>query len=180
MSESLFPLLTKHFLIQPSDVQKPLESDWTIKLNKDSDDVIGHIHFDEGIYNGEMKITVDLDSMYDKIAFNQEIFYSMARFAFKFVDVKEISTVCRHENEERVKGLEKAGYVRRETVNACDHYSMRKQKTSWTGFYVFIGLIAGFLIGILISNLWVGTIGGILIGIILGYLMDKKESKDPV
>ena len=54
---------------------------------------------------------------------------------------------------------------------------MKKQKTSWTGFYIFIGMVAGFIIGLTISNLWMGTIGGVLIGAVMGYLMDKKEEK---
>jgi uncharacterized membrane-anchored protein YhcB (DUF1043 family) len=55
---------------------------------------------------------------------------------------------------------------------------MKKQKTAWTGVYVFVGLVAGFMIGIVISNLWVGTIAGIVIGIVIGYLMDKKEKRE--
>ena len=175
MNEIIFPLVTKHFSLVPGDEKRIWEEDWSINLAGDDQTNIGHIHFEDGIYHGEVKISVDMNPEYDKTGYVQEIFYSMARFVFLFKDIREISTVCRHENDHRVRGLEKAGYVLREFKDGSDYYSMKKQKTSWTGLYVIIGMIAGFLIGLLISNLWAGTIGGVLIGTIIGYLLDKKE-----
>ncbi len=180
MSENLFPLVTKHFTIQPSNKEKLWEDEWIVALCDGEQKKVGSISFEDAVYHGEMRILVDMDQAYDKEAFVQELFYGVARFAFGFQNVREISTSCRHENEHRVRGLEKAGYVRRETKDGIDYYSMKKQQSSWTGFYVIIGMTAGFLIGILISNLWAGTIAGVLIGTIIGYLLDKKEHKDPV
>ena len=44
------------------------------------------------------------------------------------------------------------------------------------GLYMFLGMIAGFIIGITFSNLWAGTISGVLTGSGIGYLMDKKQT----
>ena len=101
----------------------------------------------------------------------------MSSLIFKLFDAKEIHTVCRHENEKCVRGLEKAGYVLRERKDGSDYYSIKKHKTVWTGAYLFIGLIAGFMMGILFSNLWLGTGAGVVIGAVLGYLMDQGENK---
>ena len=179
MSENIFPLVTKHFTIQPGNNEKSWEDEWVVALRDGDNKEVGRLRFEDAVLHGEMKIHVDLEKEYDKEDYAKELFYSMAKFAFQFQDVREISTVCRHEDEHRVRGLEKAGYVRRETKDGCDYYSMKKQQTSWTGFYVIIGMTAGFLMGILISNLWAGTIAGVLIGTIIGYLLDKKEHKDP-
>ena len=180
MAENLFPIMTKNFSISPKNEKNLLKEGWNISSKNGENTNIGNIEFEDGIYHGEIKIAVDLNPEYDKIKFVEEIFYAMARFVFRFKEIREISTVCRHENENRVKGLEKAGYVRRETTDGNDHYSMKKQNTSWTGLYIFIGLIAGFIIGLVVSNLWMGTIGGVLIGALLGYLMDKRDSGESV
>lgn len=178
MVENLFPLMTKHLMIKPIDNKRLWDEEWIISLraeNTDESKDIGKLHFEEAGLNGEVKMFVDLESAYDKEKFIKEIFYSMAVFVFRYADMREISTVCRHENDHRVRGLEKAGFVLRSFKDGNDYYSMKKQKSSWTGFYVIIGLIAGFVIGITISNLWVGTIAGVIIGVIFGYLLDKKD-----
>lgn len=175
MGESIFPLITKHFNIFPEGEGNLLKEKWHVTLNGDDKTNIGSLCFEDGIFNGEVKMNVELDSAYEKSKYIQEIFYSMARFIFQFHEITEVSTECRHENDNRVRGLEKAGYIRRETKDGSDFYSIRKQKTAWTGFYVFIGFIAGLLIGIVVSNLWMGTVAGIVIGAIMGYLMDKKQ-----
>ncbi len=175
MAENLFPIMTKHFTISPKNEENLLKEGWNVALKNDEKTSIGCINFEDGIYHGEIKMAVELNHECDKAKYAEEIYYAMARFVFRFKEIREISTICRHENEDRVKGLEKAGYVRRETIDGNDHYSMKKQNTSWTGLYIFVGLIAGFFIGLVVSNLWMGTIGGVLIGTLIGYLLDKKE-----
>ncbi|MBQ6589339.1 MAG: hypothetical protein IJI01_11740 [Butyrivibrio sp.] len=176
MGESLFPLVTKHFLISPGNEKNVLEDEWSVSLNNGDQTKVGSIHFEDGVLHGEVRMAADLNPEYEKSKYIQELFYSMARFVFQFKEIREISTHCRHENDHRVRGLEKAGYVYRENKDGSDYYSMKKQKTSWTGLYVMIGLIAGFVIGLTISNLFMGTIIGVLSGAIIGYLLDKREA----
>lgn len=180
MSESLFPLETRHFNIKPKNEEKPLSEEWIVAFNNGDRAEVGSISFEDAVFHGEIKISVELKPQYDKARYVEEIFVEMARFAFQSDNVREISTVVRHENEHRVRGLEKAGYVYRQFKDGNDYYSIKKQKTSWQGLYFFIGLVAGFLIGIIISNLWIGTIGGVIIGSVIGYLMDKNVQKDKV
>ena len=177
MAENIFPLVTTHFNITPEDIEKLFDSEWKVTLKEGSDDKVGSIRFEEGMFQDNMKMTVDLEPAYEKTKIISEIYYSMAAFAFRFKNIREISTECRHENDHRVKGLEKAGYVYRENKDGSDFYSIKKQKTSWTGFYIFVGLIAGFIMGITFSNLWMGTLAGVLIGALIGVLLDGKEKK---
>lgn len=178
MNKIDFPLETRHFTIKPKDEDNLWREDWSICLKNGDDREIGTLRFEEASFHGEVHFSSDLDPAYDKEYYSAEIFYAMARFAFRYRNIREISTVCRQVNEHRVKGLEKAGYVRRQSKDGDVYYSMKKQKTSWTGLYIFVGMIAGFLIGITVSNLWTGTCAGLLIGIIIGILMDKREQKD--
>ena len=176
MAENFFPLKTKHFIIAPGNEKNVLEEEWSVTLNDGDKARVGSIHFENGILNGEVQMEVELEKEYEKSKYVQELFYSMARFVFQSDDIREISTQCRHENDHRVRGLEKAGYVFRQFKDGNDYYSMKKQKTSWTGLYVFIGLIAGFILGLTVSNLFMGTIIGVLSGAIIGFLLDKRET----
>ena len=174
MAENFFPLKTKHFIIAPGNEKNVLEEEWSVSLNDGDKARVGSIHFENGILNGEVQMAVELEKEYEKSKYVQELFYSMARFVFQSDDIREICTSCRHEKDSRVRGLEKAGYVLRQFKDGTDYYSMKKQKTSWTGLYIFIGLIAGFILGLTFSNLFMGTIIGVLSGAVIGYLMDKK------
>ena len=178
MGELNFPLETRHFFIQPGNREKLWEEEWTVTLKNGDHNKIGSFFFENANFRDEVKITLNLDKNYEKSKYSAEILYEIARFVFRFNNIREISTVCRYEDEHRVRGLERAGYVRRQTKDGDVYYSMKKQKTAWTGVYVFVGLVAGFMMGIVISNLWVGTIAGIIIGIVIGYLMDKKEKRE--
>ena len=173
MEEKLFPIETRHFFIKPGNEEKLWGEEWTVSLKKGEQESVGGLHFAGPVTHGEVEIGVDLDSSYKKSGYYAEIFYSMARFVFKFRDISEIRSICRHEDDHLVRGLEKADYVRRETKDGYDYYSMKKQKSAWTGFYIFIGLIAGFMMGIVFSNLKLGVIAGVAIGVLIGYLMDK-------
>ena len=178
MAESFFPLETRHFIITPGNEKNVLEEEWSVSLNDGDKIKVGSIHFENGILNGEVQMAVELEKEYEKSKYVQELFYSMARFVFQSDNIREISTQCRHENDQRVRGLEKAGYVFRQFKDGIDYYSMKKQKTSWTGLYIFIGLISGFIIGLTISNLFMGTIIGVLSGAIIGILLDKRETSN--
>ena len=178
MGELSFPLETKHFYIEPKDHDNLWREEWSICLKTEDRKQVGTLRFEEASFHDEVYFSADLDKEYDRATFGVEIFYAMSRFAFRFKNIREISTVCRHDNEHRIRSLEKAGYVWRKSQDGDVYYSMKKQKTSWTGLYVIIDMIAGFIMGITISNLWVGTVAGVLIGTIIGVLMDKREKKE--
>ena len=177
MTKSFFPIETKHFFIQPLDKEKLCEEKWVVKFKDSEESGVGSVSFAGPAVHGEVEIHAELDSSFEKSGYYEEIFFSMSSLIFKLFDAKEIHTVCRHENEKCVRGLEKAGYVLRERKDGSDYYSIKKHKTVWTGAYLFIGLIAGFMMGILFSNLWLGTGAGVVIGAVLGYLMDQGENK---
>ncbi len=176
MDENIYSIETRHFLIQPANTDDTCGEKWVVKLKNKEENSVGSVSFVNPVVHEEVQISVQLDKYYEKTGFYEEIFFSMANLVFKSFDVREIHTVCRHEDDKCVRGLEKAGYVLRENKDGSDYYSIKKHKTVWTGAYLFIGLIAGFLMGIVLSNLWLGTIAGVVIGLILGNLMDREAA----
>ena len=121
MEEKLFPIETRHFFIKPGNEERLWGEEWTVSLKKGDQESIGGLHFAGPVTHGEVEIGVDLDSSYKKASYYAEIFYSMARFVFRFRDISEIKSICRHEDDHLVRGLEKADYVRRETKDGYDY-----------------------------------------------------------
>ena len=174
MADKLLPVVTRHFMMQPQNVDKLWEDEWSVTLKDDTGKTAGRFHFEDAGLDGELTLFLDIEPEYQRPGFGAEIYSAIAEFVFKFPELKVVRTSCRHENDDLVHSLEKAGYVRRKNENGSDFYSIRKQKTAWAGLYMIIGLIAGFIIGITISNLYVGTFSGVVIGTIIGYVLDKK------
>ena len=177
MSEKLFPLETKHFTILPQNQKDIWGTKWDVCLKSGNHQMVGELKFAGELTNSEAKFCVKLENEYDKERYYAEIFFMMAKSLFRFTDVREVYTECRYEEEHLLKGIEKGGFVYRQTIDGIRVYSMKRQKTVWTGVYIFLGLIAGFLMGLVVSNLWLGTISGVAIGVIIGILMDKREEK---
>ncbi len=175
MADKLLPVVTRHFMIQPQNVDKLWEDEWSVTLKDDADKKVGSFHFEDAGLDGELNLFMDIEPEYQKPGLGAEIYSAIAEFVFRFPELKVVRTSCRHENDDLVHSLEKAGYVRRKNENGSDFYSIRKQKTAWAGLYMIIGLIAGFIIGIVMSNLWVGTLSGVIMGTLIGIWLDKKS-----
>lgn len=175
MENVKFPIETRYFSLQPTDEKNLWSKEWVVTL-KDGGNA-GKLDFDDSIFHGEIQLRVELHPDFDKSKFYEDIFFMMSRFIFRFQDLNEISTVCDDEAEQVINGLEKAGFVRRELKDGEYYYSMKRQKTSWVGVYIIIGMIAGFMVGILIENLWIGTISSVIVGALVGFTMDHRIKK---
>ncbi len=175
MAENIYSIETRHFVIEPADNDDSGLKKWDVRLKKEEKSV-GSVSFVNPIVHEEVQISVQLDKDYEKAGHYEEIYFSMASLIFQSFEVREIYAVCRHEDDKYVRGLERAGYILRQNKDGSDYFSIKKHKTVWTGAYLFIGLIAGFLMGIVLSNLWLGTIAGIVIGLVIGHIMDRNEN----
>ncbi|MBR5117008.1 MAG: GNAT family N-acetyltransferase [Lachnospiraceae bacterium] len=177
MGHLRFPLVTDHLILQPDNEEKIWSEPWSVRLKGGSQETIGMLSMAGAQIAGEVPIRVELEPAYRDQGYGREIFYFMAKFVFRFRNLKEISAVCEHENDRCVHALEKAGYVLREHKSGLDYYSMKKPKTAWTGLYLSVGVCAGLILGITFSNLWAGIVTGVLAGITLGILLDRREKK---
>ncbi|MCR5501793.1 MAG: GNAT family N-acetyltransferase [Lachnospiraceae bacterium] len=176
MGRLRFPLVSDRLLLQPGEEKDIWKTKWTIRLKEDDKKSIGTMQFEGSAELGEVTVFVELLPEYRNQGYGSEIFYYMSEFVFRFRGIREILACCDHENDSCIHALDKAGFVFREHKDRKDYYSKKRPKTVWTGFYVFIGIFAGFLIGIVLSNLWLGTALGVLTGVVLGILMDRKEN----
>ncbi len=172
-----FPLVTDHLLLQPAEAGTLWNTEWSVRKRDGEQEQIGSLFPESGKISGEIGIRLELAPEYRDQGYGTEVFYAMAKFVFCFRDLREISAVCAHENDRCLRALNKAGYVFREHRDGMDCYSMKRPRTAWTGIYVTVGVFAGFILGIVLSNPVVGFVTGVLAGVIIGILLDGREKR---
>lgn len=172
-------LKTRTITLVPTDAEKPWDEPWLIHKNYDDEDpgkVIGYISLAGERAKGVVPLTIEI---YDKCDRNRgygtTAIRLMVEWAFCHKSVFEITAVSEHENSSYIMALQKAGFVMRESTRTIENYSIVKQKTSWTGLYMFIGIVVGMIVGFVFDNAYGGVAVGVLLCTIIGSSMDHKE-----
>lgn len=178
MADLKFPLTTDHLKLQPLNEAELWKGQWSIIPIHGGTDPIGHFEFVGDRNKGELGISVELDENYRNQGYGEEVFYAIAQFVFRIRSINEINAVCDQDNHRCIHALEKAGYIRRDHKDHQYYYSKKKDKSAWTGLYLAIGMIAGMILGLAISNLWIGFGIGILAGFVIGRFLDARENSD--
>jgi hypothetical protein len=171
----LFPLVTKHLLLNPKNPRAPLEANWDITLRKGSVK-IGELTCDNTLVHGYVEFDVELEPEYTETSsYYREVYESMAGFLFRVKDVREVGCKCPGNDYIRREALDRSPFVFREREQDAFRYSITRQKTAWTGLYLMIGLFSGTVAGVLIGNLWIGTAVGVVIGVLTGLGQDLRR-----
>lgn len=178
MAKEKHILKSKRLLIKPANPDDLFDSPWDIFLKNDPERKLGWISFEGEKANGVIPISIELDDNYRNQGYGTEAIKLMTDFAFLFKPIYEIQTDTVPENDAYIYALEKAGYVIRSANKKNEHYSIVKPKPVWTGLYIFIGVIAGCMLGIVFENMWLGMAAGVMLGIIIGALLDIGENKE--
>lgn len=91
--------------------------------------------------------------------------------------VYTIRAVVDSENDSAISVLDRSGYIYRGGDRETHYYSIEKQRTAWSGAYVFAGVSAGLILGILLDSLVIGLIIGVAAGLLAGTGYDLSEVK---
>ena len=178
MDKSKNMLKGRKVCVVPDDDNNLWEEPWNIYINDDSKELIGQVSFAGEKTAGCVPISIAIPDVYDRNkGFGTEALRLMTEWAFYHRNVFEIKTESLHENSGYIMALQKAGFVFRGGTREVEQYSIVKQKTSWTGVYLFVGIVAGLIMGFVLNNSWAGLGIGIFIAVILGTSMDFKEKK---
>ena len=175
--KKLIPVITDRLSGKPNNEKDLWNSEWTISLLDEPDTTVGILRLLKSKVPGEVSISIELDPEFRNHGYGTELFYGMAMFALGPGRMKELFASCKNENRICRRALEKAKFVYRENKDGLDHYSMRKDKSAWTGLYICIGVLGGMILGLLISNLWAGFIIGVLAGLLIGRFLEEKEKE---
>ncbi|MBO4678411.1 MAG: GNAT family N-acetyltransferase [Lachnospiraceae bacterium] len=178
MAQSKNLLKGNKVFIKPSNDENLWEEPWDIYINDDEKAKIGQVSFAGEKASGTIPISIAIpDPHHRNRGFGTEALRLMTEWAFYHRNIFEIQTETLHENSAYIMALQKAGFVFRGGTREVEQYSIIKQKSSWTGLYLFIGIIAGLIMGFVLNNTWAGLGIGIFVAVILGSSMDFKEKK---
>lgn len=172
-----FCLKSDTLTITPSDMGKLWESEWDIAFRKDGKEHIGTATFAGEKILGTVPLNVELMPEYRNRGFGTEIIRMMVNWAFLHKNIFEVVSKVEHENDKGINALQKAGFVYRGIEGKEETYSIVKEKTSWTGVYLAIGICIGLLLGIVLNSVWLGFVIGIAVGLCIGGIMDSSATK---
>ena len=177
MKKAGFILKDRDILIIPRDEEKLWDAPWDIIRNDDEKEKIGIVSFEGEKEMGAVPITIEIfENYYRNRGFATLALRMMTEWAFSFKNVFEIKAVTKHENSAAIAALQKAGFVYRTHEHETEYYSIIKQKTSWTGLYLIIGIVAGLIVGFVFSNQWLSLAVAIIVGLVVGSSLDAKEN----
>lgn len=171
-------LRSSNITIQPSDEDNLWEADWIISFTKGEKQRIGRASFAGEKALGAVPLSVELSEEYRNQGFGTEAIRMLVDWAFHFRNVYEVKAQTEHENDKAVKALEKAGFVLRDSDRHNESYSITKNKSSWTGLYLMIGLFLGVMLGVVLSSPKLGMCIGLVASLIIGAALDGKEKHE--
>lgn len=178
MEKGKYCVSSPKITIKAVDENDPWNADWEIFLNKE-DVKIGKLNFAGEKALGTVPLYMELEKQYRNKGYGTEAAIMIVDWLFHFPNVYEVSCEVDRENDKGVKALRKAGFVNRdgEGGGRMVHYSITKQKTSWTGLYLFLGIAIGLVLGIILQHAIAGMIAGVVIGVSIGLSLDVKANK---
>lgn len=178
--EGQYYLKSDDICITPSDEAKLWDEEWIITSKKNDNVQIGVVSFAGEKVMGSVPITISIEDRYHDQGYGTEALKMMVNWAFLHRNVYELTAEIDHENSRAIAAFEKAGFIYRDDnhLNKIEHYSITKQKTSWTGLYVFIGIVVGLTLGVVLNSPWIGLGIGLVLSLLIGAIMDNNENKD--
>lgn len=167
--------------IFPEFMDENNKSLWNIKwvsyTRGESPVKIGNVSFAGEPVRGRLSLIVEPEEgIIDDSREMKTTLRAIVEWAFNQKGIYEIEADALHEDDHRIYLLQAAGLVFRNGTRTLEHYSITKQSTSWTGLYLFIGIIAGFAIGVVLDSMVMGLVIGVFAGFAIGAAMDQKET----
>lgn len=176
-----YTIKTKEMVITPCNDEDIWNCDWIITVIPDKSEKpfdIGKATFAGEKVLGTIPVKVELEEQYRNKKYGTEAFKLLVDFAFGFKNIYEVCAITEDSNDKCRYALEKAGFVHRSTDKHISTFSIKKPKTSWLGFYMYIGVLCGLALGIVLSSMWVGLVIGLVAGLAMGFALDSASNKE--
>ena len=182
MDKGKFGYKSGDMMVKPTNEEDIWNSKWDIYLKIGGDDTrIGWVSFEGPKEKGTIPISMELFPLYRHRGHGPNVLKMMREWAFLHGNIYEISAECPNDNTDFIHALQKAGFVYREgssvKAGAMERYSVTKQRSSWLGLYILIGVVGGIILGIALGHIWVGFGVAMFAGIVIGISMDAAENK---
>lgn len=151
---------------------------WDVYERKNEKRKVGTISFDGPPEHGTIEVRFETEPEFKGHGYAKDALKAITNWAFSQKGIYEITAVAEHENDAAIHVLERAGFVFRGGTREIENYSVKKQKTSWQGFYLALGIALGFALGVLLNNVIVGMVIGVFAGFTIGTSMDTKTNRE--
>jgi len=172
-----YTIKTRELIIEPVNTEDIWEGDWTITLLLERPVIIGKASFRGEKQLGAVPLRVELNEGYRNKGYGTEIFKLLVRFAFGFKNIYVVDAVTEMDNDKCIYAMEKAGFVYRKTHEGMVDYSIIKQKSTWLGIYMYMGLLLGLVLVVILGGSWVGLIIGLVLGFTMGTILENQERR---
>ena len=181
MNKKKYGFRSGDLMIKPVDEENLWEEKWDIILVTNDNTRIGWFSFAGNKERGTIPIQIEIEPLYRHRGYGTASLKMIREWAFLHKDIFEIEAVVSNEDKETIHALERAGFIYREGLTvetgAMEKYSITRQKASWMGIYIIIGIFAGMILGITLGYIWVGLGVSIFLGIVLASYLDYQEKK---
>lgn len=177
MKKNSVCLKSETVTITPSNMEDLWESDWIIAFRKGDKEQIGTASFAGEKLSGTVPLNVELLPKYRNRGLGTESIRMMVNWAFQYSNIYEVVSKVEHDNDKGVNALRKAGFIFRSNEDKVETHSITKAKTAWTGAYIFLGIIAGLILGIVLNSVWLGFAIGVTVCLCIGAIMDTNALK---
>lgn len=178
MKEGKYLLKSDKITIEPVNEDDLWEGDWEIRLKDSTRAKIGTVSYAGEKEAGAIPIRIEIAEKYRNQGYGTEALKMMVDWAFLHRNIYEVTAVAEHENSAFIYSLEKAGFVFRDGTRSTEYYSITKEKSSWMGLYLMIGIVVGLIIGVVLVSPYVGMGIGLLISLGCGAAMDNRAKKE--
>ncbi|MCR4618288.1 MAG: GNAT family N-acetyltransferase [Lachnospiraceae bacterium] len=181
MEKGKFDYKSGNMLIRPTDENDVWNCKWDIFLIDSELTKIGWGSFEGNKESGTVPITIELLPLYRGRGNGSAAIKMFREWAFLHQSVYEVEAYVNKEDSAAISAFSKSGFIYREGKSieqgGKERYSVTKQKSSWLGLYVVIGIVAGILIGIVVGSVWIGFGAAMLVAVAIGVTMDSREKK---
>lgn len=153
---------------------------WEAFQKKDEKKKVGTISFSGEPELGRTGVIVEPEPEFKDSKEMKTALSAMVSWAFNQKKCYELTAEALHEDDAMVYLLQAGGLVYREGTRTVEYYSATKQRTSWTGLYIVIGIISGLILTVVFDSPYIGMPIGIFAGFAVGAIMDQKETAEVV
>lgn len=150
---------------------------WKVTRRKERDLHVGGFWFMGAPDRGDVEVRFTIFKDFRGRRYASQCLYQLVDWAYAN-KVYSIRAAVDAQNSSAISVLDRSGFSYRGGDRYTHYYSAEKQRTGWAGLYLFIGVFAGFMLGIVFESMVIGMIAGVMLGIVVGAGMDINESKE--
>lgn len=148
-----------------------------LREKKKIKDNVGYMKFEGAPDMGAVTLYLFIKEEFRNRGYGRELLKDMLEWCFCQRNVYEVKMDIPTDSDAAMHLVQKTPFVFRSEDKEVEHYSAIKQKTSWLGLYLLVGIIVGCLMGILLGNFFVGIPSGLIAGLLAGGIMDAGENR---